>query len=432
MQSIWHATVSPFSFPTIQKDTKTGVLIIGGGITGVLTAYFLHQKNIPYLLLEQNRICSGTTGNTTAKLTVQHGLIYSKLLKKNGKEAAQQYFSANQTALRQYEKLCANIDCDYEVKDNYIYSIDNRYKLEEELSALKQIGGRADFCEKLLLPIQTTGAVRMPEQAQFHPLKFLYAIAEGLNIRENSRVTELLGNTAVTKFGKVTADAVIITTHFPFLNKHGSYFLKLYQNRSYVLALRNTPRPDGMFMDENPKGLSFRSCGDYLLLGGGAHRTGKAGGNWSQLRQFAAEKYPAAKECFFWAAQDCMSLDDMPYIGHYSRRTSNLFTATGFCKWGMTGSMVAAMLLCDMVTNTPNEYAQLFSPSRSILKPQLFINGLESVANLLTPSKKRCPHLGCALKWNSAEHSWDCSCHGSRFAEDGKVLDNPANGDLKL
>ena len=186
-----------------------------------------------------------------------------------------------------------------------------------------------------------------------------------------------------------------------------------------------------MYVDENRKGLSFRNYGRLMLLGGGAHRTGKNGGGWNELREFAALHYPGAEEKYFWAAQDCMSLDGVPYIGRYSENTPEMYTASGFNKWGMTGAMLSAMLLSDMVCGVRNDHAELFSPSRNFLKPQLLVNGFEAAKNLLTPSEKRCPHLGCALKWNPAEHSWDCACHGSRFSESGEVLDNPANGDLK-
>ena len=166
-------------------------------------------------------------------------------------------------------------------------------------------------------------------------------------------------------------------------------------------------------------------------MGGGGHRTGKHGGNWNELRSFAQKYYPNAKEKYYWAAQDCMSLDNIPYVGQYSKNTQSLYTASGFNKWGMTGAMLSATLLCDMVCGVHNDFEEAFNPSRSIIKPQLFVNGFEATKNLLTPSKKRCPHLGCALKWNSAEHSWDCACHGSRFAANGKLLDNPANEDLR-
>lgn len=428
MGSIWQKNVQLPSFPKLNGDVKTDVLIIGGGIAGILTAYFLKQSGVDCILAEKRRICSGTTGYTTAKITFQHGLIYHKLLKNEGLETSQKYLHANRCALEKYAGLCKKIDCDYERKNNYVYSIDDRGALEQEMSALAKIGFTAQFCENTALPIQTAGAVMFPDQAQFHPLKFICAAAEGLPVYENTFVKEMRGNTAVTDHGSITAKTVIVTTHFPFINKHGSYFLKLYQHRSYVLALKNARTLDGMYVDENRTGLSFRNYKDLLLLGGGGHRTGKKGGNWMELRNFAQRYYPAAREVCHWAAQDCMSLDDMPYIGHYSSRTAQLFTAAGFNKWGMTGAMLSAMLLSDMVQEKKNEYADIFSPSRSILKPQLFVNSLEAAVNLVSFSRRRCPHLGCALHWNSAEHSWDCACHGSRFSEERRVLDNPANG----
>lgn len=430
MRSLWKATASLPEFPELVGDVRTDVLIIGGGIAGILTAYLLHEKGVRYVLVEKGRICSGTTGNTTAKITFQHGLIYDKILKSDGTEAARKYLAANRAAFDKYAELCGKTDCDYEIKDNYVYSTDDRRKLEKEVEALEKIGYIADLCENVPLPIKTVGAVKFPDQAQFNPLKFLSSVAEGLNIYENTFVREMRGNTAVTDKGKIHADTVIAATHFPFINKHGSYFLKLYQHRSYVIALENAQDVNGMYVDECDTGLSFRNYEGLLLLGGGGHRTGKKGGNWAELRAFAAKKYPDSREKHFWATQDCMSLDGIPYIGRYSAKTHGFYVASGFNKWGMTGSMTAAMLLSDMILGKRNGFASVFDPSRSIVKPQLFINGAEAVCNLLTPSKKRCPHLGCALKWNEAERSWDCPCHGSRFTEHGCVLDNPANGDL--
>ena len=432
MKSLWKMTADMPSFPELKKDIKTDVLVIGGGICGILTAYSLKQKGIDYTLVEKGRLCDLTTGNTTAKITFQHGLIYYKLLKDEGKEKAQIYLRSNKKALEDYRELCKSIDCDFEVKDNYVYSLSDRKKLEKEINVLSEIGYSAKFFESLPLPFGVKGAVCFPDQAQFNPLKFLSAIAKDLNIYENTFVRELVGTTAITDKGKIRANRIIVATHFPFINKHGLYFMKLYQHRSYVIALENGIDLGGMYVDEAKKGMSFRNHKDLLLLGGGDHRTGKKGGNWEQLRSFAAIHYPEAREKYFWAAQDCMSLDSIPYIGQYSKSTPNLFVATGFNKWGMTGTMVAAKMLCDLAVGKDNPYKELYSPSRNMIKPQLFLNGAESVINLLTPTTKRCPHLGCALKWNSAEHSWDCPCHGSRFTEDGKVLENPANGNIKL
>lgn len=431
MNSIWKRTEELPRFPTLKKNLKTEVLIIGGGMAGILTAYRLHQEGIPYILVEKGRIGGGVTENTTAKITVQHGLIYQKLVKNAGVDGARMYLDANQRAFDRFDELCRKVDCDYQRKDHFVYSVNNREKIKKELEALQKIGYQADFCKRLPLPFQVAGAVKFPDQAQFHPLKFLSFVAKGLHIYENTFVREMVGTVAKTDHAAIQAEKVIVTTHFPFLNKHGSYFLKLYQHRSYVLALEGGPEVGGMYVDESNTGLSFRNYRNFLLLGGGGHRTGAAGGNWAELRHFAKLHYPGVKERFFWATQDCMSLDGIPYIGQYSKNTPNLFVASGFNKWGMTGAMTASMVLGDLVRGQKNEFARIFDPSRSILKPQLAVNGFESVKNLLTVSQKRCPHLGCALKWNAAEHTWDCPCHGSRFSKDGKLLDNPANGDLK-
>ncbi|MBR3753637.1 MAG: FAD-dependent oxidoreductase [Clostridia bacterium] len=431
MKSLWKNGIVPPSFPEVEGKVNTDVLIIGGGIAGLLTAYMLQREGIDYMLVEKDRICGGNTQNTTAKITCQHSLIYSKLLKAKGTETAQGYLLANKEAFNELCGLCKNADCDFEFKNNFVYSKDPN-KLNDEMTALERLGYNAVFTEKLPLPVEAKGAVCFENQAQFHPLKFLYSIANGLNIFENSFVKEMKGTTAVTDKAEIKAENVIITTHFPFINKHGLYSLKLYQQRSYVIALEKAQDVNGMYVDESDTGLSFRNYKNLLLLGGGGHRTGKQGGNWSELRSFAKEKYPDSSEKFYWAAQDCMSLDNMPYIGSYSPNTPKLFTASGFCKWGMTGAMLSAMLLRDKIIGKQNDYADFFRPDRSILQPQLFINGFESVTNLLSFSKKRCPHLGCALKWNKAEHSWDCPCHGSRFDEHGKNLDNPANGNMNI
>ena len=430
-KSVWQNSMNSPEFPKLKGDIKTDVLIIGGGITGILTAFFLNQKGIDCVLVEKEKICGGTTKNTTGKITSQHGFIYDKILSSYGAENAQKYLKINQKALQKYKELQKIYPCDFEIKDNYVYTLNNRQKAEKEVIALDKIGCKAEFCENTELPIKIAGAVKMPNQAQFNPLNFLSQIAKEIDIYENTFVTELGRGFAKTENGKIEAKSIIVATHFPFLNKHGSYFLKLYQHRSYVLGLENAQSLNGMYVDECDKGLSFRNYGDLLLLGGGGHRTGKQGGNWNELRDFARVNYKSSEEKYYWSAQDCMSLDSMPYIGRYSENTTDLYVATGFNKWGMTGSMTAAMVLCDMLCGIKNEYSDIFNPSRSILKPQLLVNGFEAVTNLLTPTKKRCPHLGCALKWNPTERSWDCPCHGSRFTEDGKVLENPANGNLK-
>lgn len=431
MDSLWEKTATLPKFDRLRTDLKTDVLIIGGGMAGILCAYFLHRAGVDYALAEAETVCSGITKNTTAKITVQHGLIYDRLIRTFGKTRAAQYLAANQAALQQYREISRQIDCDFEEEDAFVYSLNNRRKIENEIAALERLGLHPEFAERTALPFPIAGAVRLGRQAQFHPLKFAAAIAKGLRIYEHTRVQALAGMTAETETGKIHAQKIIVATHFPFLNKHGSYFLKMYQHRSYEIALENAPKLNGIYVDEAEKGMSFRSWNDLLLVGGGDHRTGKSGGGWRELRDFARRYVPDAVEKAHFATQDCMTLDRVPYIGTYSARTPHLYVATGFNKWGMTSAMAAAAMLCDMVEGKPSPYADVFNPSRSILRPQLAVNAFEAVVNLLTPTAKRCPHLGCALKWNKAEHTWDCPCHGSRFAADGRLIDNPATGDVK-
>lgn len=415
----------------LRGDIETDVLVIGGGMAGLLTAYFLQKSGVDCVIAEADRVCSGVTKNTTAKITAQHGLIYSKLLSSMGAERTGLYYEANTTAVEDYAKLCADIDCDFQRKDAYAYSLDDTQALERELNALQAIGAAADFADTLPLPFDTAGAVRFQNQAQFDPLKFAAAISHGLKIYEQTRVIEICDGTAHTDGGSIKATNFVVATHFPFINKHGGYFLKLFQQRAYVLALKGAQNVDGMYIDAKEGGLSFRNQGELLLLGGNSHRTGRGEGGWKPLENFAAAYYPESAVVSRWAAQDCMSLDGIPYIGRYSKATPNLYVASGFNKWGMTGSMVAARCLTHMLTGKGQVYGGLFEPSRSILHPQLALNAAEAIISLLCPTAPRCPHMGCALKWNSQERSWDCPCHGSRFTEHGELIDNPATGSMK-
>ncbi len=431
-KSVWQDSVAFKEFEKLKGERKTDVLIIGGGICGILCAYLLQKAGVDYILAEGNRITSGITKNTTAKITSQHGLFCEKLIKNAGKEKARMYLEANNEALHTYRELCKNIDCDFETKDAYTYSLSDRKKIENEIKAVNSLGFKAEFSKTPELPFETKGAVCFKNQAQFNPLKFIAEISKDLNIYENTFIRDITPSAAVSDTGKIIAKKIIVTTHFPFINKHGNYFLKLYQHRSYVSAYRGAKELSGMYIDENLKGLSFRSYKDLLVIGGGSHRTGKKGGAWEEIQNFADRYYPDTTLKYQWATQDCMSLDGVPYIGKYSKNTPNLYVASGFNKWGMTSSMIAAKILCDMILEKPNDFAEVFLPQRSILKPQLLINGVETTANFLAPTTRRCPHLGCALKWNKLEHTWDCPCHGSRFEENGKLIDNPATGDANV
>lgn len=156
-----------------------------------------------------------------------------------------------------------------------------------------------------------------------------------------------------------------------------------------------------------------------------SHKTGTDGGGYSELEKFVSAEYPGRKIDFAWATQDCMSLDGIPYIGLHRKSQPNIYVATGFNKWGMTGAMSASIVLQDLIKKGKSEFEDLFSPSRSVWHKQLAINLGSAVGNILKPGRK-CTHMGCALKWNPQERSWGCPCHGSRYAEDGSVLENPA------
>lgn len=434
-RSVWEQIEMP-KFPFASGEINTDVLVIGGGIVGLLTAYKLQKSGVSCVVAESDRICGGVTSGTTAKVTFQHGLIYQKILQEYGAEKAKMYLEANKNALKNIAALCRDIDCDFQKVDSYIYSLNDRAALEREIRALEKIGFSAELCDNIELPFSTAGAVKFKKQAQFQPLKFLRGIIDQMRepngkvrVFEYTRIIDLKGNTALSKNAKITADKIVVATHFPFVNTHGSYFLKLYQSRSNVIALENAPNVHGIYMDADTNGLSFRNFGDLLLIGGGAHKTGEPC-RLGELKAFAEENYPNSPIKFSWGAQDCMSLDGIPYIGNYSKLTPNMYVAAGFNKWGMTSAMAAAEIIRGKILGKEEPYTEVFSPSRSILKKQLWINSANAVKNLLTPTAPRCPHMGCALKRNRAEHSWDCPCHGSRFTEDGKLLDNPANGDL--
>lgn len=432
MNSFWHDSCKMPDFPPLEGDCKTDALIIGGGLAGLLTCYMLTKAGVDCLLIEAADLCSGVTGNTTAKITSQHADIYHRLLKSMGREKARMYYEANEAAIVSYRDLTRQLPCGFERKDSFLYALSPSPKLEREMAALSDLGIDFTFEKDLKLPFSTVGAIRFRNQAQLHPLAFAAGIANGLNIRTHTIAKDFLGNTVITDRGNITASHVIMATHFPIINRHGAYFAKMYQSRSYVLGLKNASDVHGMYLDISGQGLSLRNAGELLLLGGFDHRTGKASEGWTGLEQKAKEFFPKASAQYRWATQDCMTLDGVPYIGSYSRRTQKLYVATGFHKWGMTSSMIAAQILCDKILGRENPFASLFDPSRSMLHPQLAANLLETTCNLLRFTKPRCPHLGCALQWNKQERSWDCPCHGSRFTEDGKLLDNPATGDLDI
>ena len=430
MNSIWSETSKNVGFPQLKGDLKTDVVIVGGGLAGVLCLKELTDRGVDCVLLEAKSIGSGITKNTTAKITFQHGLIYDKLIKNVGLEKAKQYLTANKNALEKFKKMAEEFPCDFEEKDAFVYSATDRIKIETEIKAYEKLGISAEFVSSIPLPVECIAAVKVKNQAQFNPLEFLFSVAKGLRIYENTKVLEFMPEKVICSNGTVTAERIIVATHFPIINKHGGYSLKLYQDRSYVIAVKNGPDVKGMYLEDQGNNLSFRNYKSYLLIGSGGHRTGKKSVGYKASEDFCKKNFPEAQIEYRFATQDCMSLDGIPYIGEYSKGSENLYVATGFNKWGMTSSMVCADILSDIITGVKNPYADVFSPSRSSLHVKLFENIFHSVVGLITPTVPRCPHMGCALKYNKEEHSWDCPCHGSRFTQKGELIDNPATDDL--
>lgn len=476
MKSIWSESCKFDKREELKGDIKTDVLIIGAGIAGILTGYLLKKSGKEVVIIDKAEIASGNTRNTTAKITSQHDLIYNKLIQEFGEEKAKQYARANELAIRKYREIIEErkIECDFEELPAYIYSLKHTELIKKEVDAAKKLGIDAEFVEKINLPLEVKGAVKFNNQGQFNPLKFLEDISKELTIYENTRAIKIEENLVSTDKGNIVANYIVIATHYPIMNAPGYYFMKMHQERSYVIALENTDNIEGMYIDYDKEGYSFRNYKGLLLLGGISQRTGEneAGGSYDKLRKVAKEIYPNSREKYHWSAQDCMTIDGIPYIGKYSDSTPNIYVATGFNKWGMTSAMVSAMIISDLILGKENNFSEIFSPKRFDLS--LSISNIakdlsETTKNFIAqkvyiPSSEiehiknghagvveykgqkvgvyknkegkefivstKCPHLGCELHWNADELTWDCPCHGSRFNYDGDLIDSPSVKDI--
>ena len=496
-----------------ESGKKYDIIVIGAGLSGLLSAYYLQKEGMSVLVIEAGTVASGQTGRTTAKITSQHGLKYDKLIITVGMKKAWMYARANEDAILEYEKLIRDegIDCDFkrapaylyttETEDNQVMGYDGNSseftwkktsgrfpansveKLKREEDAAKQLGIKAVFTRETGLPFKVTGALRFDGQAMFSPLKFVESLVEKIEaasvlkvrvILENTKVLKIKGHRVVTEKGDFFGENIIMATHYPIRNFPGFYFLRQHQERSYVLELSGCKPLEGMYIGIDENGLSFRQFGNRLWLGGEGHRTGEHPFlSYDCLSVTAHRYFPNCTETGRRSAQDCMPHDGIPFIGRYSIFTPHLYVITGFGKWGMTSSMIAAMVLRDELCGESNPYRKLFTPQRLNFRAG-FINFMHDVgmsvkglwkgafgfpkdtaASLpkghggivsinrerfacyrdengeLHKFSARCPHLGCELTWNPDEKSWDCPCHGSRFDVAGNLLDNPAKRGLK-
>lgn len=441
MESIWKNNWTKEKYDSLDKDIHVQTAVVGAGLAGILTAYFLQKKGVEVIVLEAEKAGCGVTGNTTGKIAISYPNFYRKLLTEKGKEVARRYARASQQAVWQFKTLIQNekIDCDYEEASSFIYSIGDAKGLILEYEALAELGINAAFhngSESKELPFPVEGLLEFRGQAHFHPLKFLSHLMKDLTIYENTKALRVKRGCVETSCGNVYADTIVITSHYPIMRWRGGFPFKMHQEGSRVIALSEAPRFQGMYLSEMPGGYSFRQYGKNLLIGTTETRYEKSlfGRGYQELREQAERWYPNSHTVTKWSNQDCMTIDGLPYAGKLRR---GLYAATGFQKWGMTGSMLCANLLADLICKEDNPMESILAirrfPGRSARKKvaqQMKISAVNLIGKTtmaketnLTPP--RCPHLGCLLTWNQQDHTWDCPCHGSRFTEEGDILNNP-------
>lgn len=482
-------------YQNLSDDISFDVCIIGGGITGITAGYLLVKEGLKVAILDAGSILNGTTGHTTAKITAQHGLIYDELINHFGVEKAKQYYLAAEQSRQFIKKTIESkkIDCDFQMEDAYVYAITDQsaQKIHNEMEAYQKLDIQGQIADTIPFATKTSGVIIMNNQSQFHPLKYLKElvkdfIQDGGVIYENTTaidVEEGTENTVLTREGhKLTCKYVIAASHFPFCDKKGFYFTRMYAERSYVIAIKaKMDYPGGMYIsaDQPSRSLRYTTMNDekLILVGGENHKTGQGIDmikHYHALEEYAEEIIGIEKYHYRWSAQDLITLDKVPYIGPITPKHSNIFVATGYRKWGMTNGTTAALILKDLIIKKENTYSEIFSPSRFEVDPSIkkFISINADVAGELLKGKlefvpkdptdladdegsvvmfngKRagaykepngrvhivdttCTHLGCECEWNSGERTWDCPCHGSRFSYTGEVVEGPAKKPLKV
>jgi glycine/D-amino acid oxidase-like deaminating enzyme/nitrite reductase/ring-hydroxylating ferredoxin subunit len=487
-RSYWLASTGTTDYPELGEDVSVDTLIVGGGMVGILTAYLLQKEGVQAAILEAGRIVMGTTAHTTAKITSQHGILYDKLKNQRGSEIARQYADANEMAIREIKNIAEDlkIECDYLPQPAIVYTQQDKNveKLENEIKTAQELGIKASWIDRIPFQIPIKGGMKFEDQAQFHPRKFLLPLAEriasdGVRIYENSRAVDLEYGDRITvttsQQKKVTANRVIIASHYLFYNKHGMYYSRIYTERAYAIAFTAKEKyPGGMYVNAEDPSRSLRfqphDGGELILVVGENHKTGQGddlNSHYHELIEFADEVFSMKDLLYRWSTQDCMTLDSVPYVGLYQPDKPNLYVATGFEKWGMSNSMASAALLRDLIVKGESPWQEVYDPSRMNIAGQLksFIVENADVAKHLIKGKlapvpddveirpgegkvieadggrtgafrddkgklhlvnTTCTHMGCELNWNSAERSWDCPCHGSRFTWSGDILEGPA------
>jgi glycine/D-amino acid oxidase-like deaminating enzyme len=441
LRSLWLQGRERVERPPLTEDLSADVVVVGAGIVGLTTALLLEREGASVVVLEMRHVAAGATGYNTAKLTSLHGLTYSSLVSKHGREMARTYGEANEAGLARVFELAdeLGIDCDLRRKPNYTYTEDaaEAGKLRDEAELARELGLPASYVEETDLPFAVAAAVRFEDQAEFHPVRYVDGIAAALRapIHESTRVTGAGSGRVDTAGGaQVRAQHTVVATHLSFLDR-GLYFARCHPERSYVVAGRVSDPPAGMYISTESPSHSIRAHGDWLLVGGESHKTGQADAaeRYERLARWARERFGLEPE-LRWATQDQMPVDNVPYVGRHDPVSSDLWVATGFKKWGLAMGTAAAELLAARVRGRDHAWAELFDPQRIRARASApsFVTENANVAlrfagdRVTKRGNPRCTHLGCLLDWNDAEETWDCPCHGSRFAASGEVLEGPA------
>lgn len=494
-ESIWVAKSDKSNYDKINKDEITDVCVIGGGIVGAVTSYLLSKSGVNVIVLEKGKVGMGVTANSTAKLTSQHGLIYNYLENEFGIDFAKKYLYSNEEGIKLADKIIKNenIECDYEIKDAYVFATNESEveKLKKEQDTLKRIGYSAEFVEKVEIPAENVlGALKFNNQAQFNSREYTINLLDrvskmGGKIYENSIVkkVELKDGKYIiyTDTHNVVAKSVVMATHYPIKNFPGMYFIKMYQDKSYAIAVEANHNINGMYIQSSDPVISFRTAKyngkDILVVAGAGHKTGQTDVDvedcYKNLENYIKKYYPEAKVLYRWSTEDCVTLDKIPYIGEFSSLLPNMYVATGFKKWGMSTSHVAAQLISDLILKKENEYKDIYKATRleptrnikefsNVLKEStysLFLNkvkpanasfddiglGQGGVVDFkgnkigiykredgkIFAVKPYCGHLGCLVSWNNLEKTWDCPCHGSRYDYMGNIITEPTVKKLK-
>ena len=409
MNSLWLENINFPKLQKLDKNLSTDVCIIGGGITGITLGYKLKKENIPFVLIEKDRVSSKSSGHTTAKITSQHGLIYNYLEKAYSLNFAKDYLHANQDAIEDIYNIITNenIDCDFERNDSYVFTNDNNKidNIKNEYDTLQKLDFNAQLLDRVDLPLKSVCAIKFPNQAKFNPTKYILALTNTFkdNIYEDTCAINISknGNGFIieTKNGSnITCKKLVIATKYPIKDIPGFYFTKLYQETSYVIAVTTNTNIDGMYINCDTPKISLRSTNynneNVILIGGENHRTGEKVNilnKYDNLENIARSLFNDYKILFKWNTEDTISLDKIPYIGKFSSLYKNCYVATGFNKWGMTSSNIAANILFDKKKKKKNKYAYLFNSTRfNIIKNRKAFGELikESVKGLVTNKQK--------------------------------------------